>query len=201
MGHRLSKITTKTGDQGTSALASGNRLSKDNAVFDLLGDLDELNAYLGLAKIYLTYEQRQDIERIQHHLMDMSGQVAMPERLLLTDTPLLDLDTWIEQLNGQLPPLKEFIIPGNAIDSSQLHVCRTIARRVERKAVTYANLQDPGLAFIPTILQYLNRLSDYLFVLARAVDLQHQRAEPQWQSGLQESGLQESGLNVSDFEK
>ncbi len=184
MGHRLSKITTKTGDDGTSSLASGERISKTHIVFHLLGDLDELNAHLGIVKTQLKSSQKAYIEKVQHHLMDVSGQIALPEHALLTDDAIHTIETLAETLNDSLPPLKEFVIPGNSLASAQVHLARAVCRRAERCAVAYSVEASLDTTNQKRIIRYLNRLSDLLFIFARFLDHQDNIPEPLWQSGL-----------------
>ena len=185
MSHRLSRITTKSGDQGTTTLANNEQVAKNSSEIHLLGDLDELIALLGVTKNHLQPPFSEHLEQIQNHLMDVCGQIALPNQLLLSSTALESLEQLGTTLNRHLPPLEEFIIPGNGLDSSYLHLCRTLARRAERTAVDYVNDQQSDQPeYLGVLLAYLNRLSDVLFILARTVDNQQQRKEPQWQTHL-----------------
>lgn len=175
MGNRLSKITTRTGDDGSTGLADNTRVRKDHPRVEAMGDVDELNSQLGLLLTEtLAEEVRALITQIQHHLFDLGGELAMPEFSGITEAKLVMLDKSIERYNASLPPLKEFILPGGNRAAAQAHVCRAICRRAERRVVSLVLSE----AVSPLQLQYLNRLSDLLFVLAR---LLNQGSEPeQW---------------------
>lgn len=175
MGNRLSKITTRTGDDGSTGLADNTRVRKDHPRVEAMGDVDELNSQLGLLLTEtLAEEVRALLTQIQHHLFDLGGELAMPEFLGITEAKLVMLDKSIERYNASLPPLKEFILPGGNRAAAQAHVCRAICRRAERRVVSLVLSE----AVSPLQLQYLNRLSDLLFVLAR---LLNQGSEPeQW---------------------
>lgn len=176
MGNRLSKITTRTGDDGSTGLADKTRVRKDHPRVEAMGDVDELNSQLGLL---LTEPLPEDIRalltRIQHHLFDLGGELAMPEFTGITESKLIVLDEAIERYNAGLPALKEFVLPGGSRPAALAHVCRTVCRRAERRVVSLVLSE----AVSPLHLQYLNRLSDLLFVLARVLN---QGSEPgQWQ--------------------
>lgn len=176
MGNRLSKITTRTGDDGSTGLADKTRVRKDHPRVAAMGDVDELNSQLGLL---LTESLPEDIRalliQVQHHLFDLGGELAMPEFSGITEAKLVVLDEAIERYNAGLAPLKEFVLPGGSRAAALAHVCRTVCRRAERQVVSLV-LSD---AVSSLQLQYLNRLSDLLFVLARVLN---QGSEPgQWQ--------------------
>jgi cob(I)alamin adenosyltransferase len=176
MGNRLSKITTRTGDDGSTGLADNTRVRKDHPRVEAMGDVDELNSQLGLL---LTEPLPEDIRallvQVQHHLFDLGGELAMPEFSGITEAKLIVLDEAIARYNASLPPLKEFVLPGGSRAAALAHVCRTVCRRAERQVVSLV-LSD---AVSSLQLQYLNRLSDLLFVLARVLN---QGSEPgQWQ--------------------
>lgn len=178
MGNRLSRITTRTGDDGSTGLADKTRVRKDHPRVEAMGDVDELNSQLGLLLTEpLPADLRELLTRIQHHLFDLGGELAMPEYIGITEAKLAVLDEAIERHNAALPPLKEFVLPGGSRASALAHVCRTVCRRAERRVVSLV-LSD---AVSPLQLHYLNRLSDLLFVLARALN---QGSEPeQWKKG------------------
>jgi cob(I)alamin adenosyltransferase len=167
MGNRLSKITTRTGDDGTTGLADKTRIRKDHPRVEAMGDVDELNSQIGLL---LTEKLPDDIRalltQIQHQLFDLGGELAMPEFTGITEAKLIALDEAIGRYNAALPPLKEFVLPGGSRAASLAHVCRTVCRRAERRLVS---LVLSG-AVSTLQLQYLNRLSDLLFVLARVLN-------------------------------
>lgn len=167
MGHRLSKITTRTGDDGTTGLASNARVGKDHPRIEALGEVDELNSQLGLLLTEaLPDEIRAQLTTVQHHLFDLGGELALPGFAGISEEKLGLLDEAIERHNSGLPPLKEFVLPGGTRAAAQAHVCRTVCRRAERRLVAL-NRTDP---VSPRLVQYLNRLSDLLFVLARVLN-------------------------------
>lgn len=167
MGHRLSKIYTRTGDGGETGLGDGSRTPKDAARIDALGAVDELNSHVGLL---LTEELPADIRscliRIQHDLFDLGGELSIPGYQLLTESQLERLEQWLDHYNAALPPLKEFILPGGSRAAAIAHVARTVCRRAERKLVSLGREAPP----LGVNLMYLNRLSDLLFVLARVLN-------------------------------
>lgn len=167
MGNRLSKITTRTGDDGTTGLADKSRVSKDHPRVEAIGDIDELNSQIGLLLTeMLPKEMRDLLTQVQHHLFDLGGELAMPAFTGITQEKVLVLDDAIEKQNTSLPPLKEFVLPGGSRASSLAHVCRAVCRRAERRVVGLARNEEVS----PLTVQYLNRLSDLLFVLARALN-------------------------------
>ena len=167
MGHRLTKIATRTGDDGTTGLGSGQRVSKDDLRVHAMGEVDELNSQIGvLLTEPLPANVRDLLVTIQHELFNLGGELSMPGHELLKSEAVLRLDEALEHHNAELPPLKEFILPAGTRSAAQAHVCRTIARRVERSVVGLAARETVNAA--PR--QYLNRLSDLLFVLARVLN-------------------------------
>lgn len=178
MGNRLSKITTRTGDDGSTGLAGNVRVGKDHPRVEAMGEVDELNSQIGLLLTEtLPDEIRALLTQIQHHLFDLGGELAMPAFAGMTEAKLLTLDEALERYNGSLAPLKEFVLPGGSRAAAQAHICRTACRRAERRVVSLAR----GEAVSPLLVQYLNRLSDLLFVLARVLN---QGNEPgQWEKG------------------
>jgi cob(I)alamin adenosyltransferase len=191
MGHRLSKIVTRTGDQGTTGLADGSRVGKDSARIDALGAIDELNSVIGLL---LAEPVPDDIGGelidIQHDLFDCGGEMAIPGYVAVTVQQVERLEAGVERHNAGLAPLKEFILPGGTRAAAVAHLARTVARRAERSVVHLSNSvatnagtnADPA-AINPVTLQYLNRLSDYLFVIARVCNQRAQRGDVLWQKG------------------
>jgi len=180
MGNRLSRITTRTGDDGTSGMADGSRLPKDHARFVCMGDVDELNSQLGLFRARLAplapdlvplRALDTMVYEIQHDLFDLGGELALPDHAVLAADRLERLDDWIARLNADLPALQEFILPAGSEATAVAHVARTVARRAERSLVALDHAQDhAGLPRPREVLrQYLNRLSDLLFVMARSV--------------------------------
>jgi cob(I)alamin adenosyltransferase len=168
MANRLSKITTRTGDSGTTGLGDGSRIHKSAARVEALGDVDELNSSLGvLLTVDMRAEHRDLLIKIQNALFDLGGELSIPTWRAITEAHLLVLDNAIAELNEALPPLKEFILPGGSVPAAHCHVSRTVARRAERRVAT---LMAANEDVSPLALQYLNRLSDLLFVLARVLN-------------------------------
>ena len=181
MGHRLTAITTRTGDAGTTGLGDGSRRSKADMRIHALGEVDELNSYIGLLLTEPVDEAiRELLLQVQHDLFDLGGELAVPGMALVTEAHVQRLDAALAAYNPLLPPLKEFILPGGTRAASLAHVCRTVARRAERAVVAVMHETQPlagDAAATPAAqvalarpLQYLNRLSDLLFVLARTLN-------------------------------
>ena len=167
MGNRLSQIATRTGDDGTTGLGDNTRVSKASGRPHAMGDVDELNSHIGLLLCEsLPADVRELLVDVQHQLFNLGGELSMPGYELLKDDALLQLDNALAHYNAQLPRLQEFILPAGTRAASQAHVCRTVARRAERMVVA---LQEAE-AMRPGPRQYLNRLSDLLFVLARVLN-------------------------------
>ena len=179
MANRLTKIVTRTGDNGTTGIADGSRLSKDAARIVLLGELDELNAHLGLLLCEsLTNDLRVLLLQVQNDLFDLGGSLALPGAIF-DAAKLLRLDQFILEYNAALPALKEFILPGGCRAAAQCHVARAVARRAERSYVHLMNSDQISADG----LRYLNRLSDLLFVLCRTINITSGQAETYWQPG------------------
>ncbi len=179
MGNRLSKIVTRTGDNGTTGLADGTRVSKNSLRIQCIGTTDELNSHLGLMLCEpLNDEMRSLLLSIQNDLFDLGGALAWPPAKFGEDK-LEKLDAAIALYNETLPPLKEFILPGGTRAASQCHVVRTVARRNEREMVALAATEDVPVHGLP----YLNRLSDLLFVLSRVLNRNAGQQETLWQPG------------------
>lgn len=181
MGNRLSKISTKTGDQGETGLAGGARVMKHSPRIVTLGDIDELNSWLGMLRAELDHnDELQDLlARIQHDLFDLGGEMAMPEHALLKEEMLTLVEEKIVYYNDQLPYLKEFILPAGNKMATTCHLARAVCRRAERSYVAAAQ-EDDSIGKLG--LQYLNRLSDLLFVLARVLARREGGAEVLWES-------------------
>lgn len=179
MANRLSKITTRTGDDGTTGLGDGRRVPKNDARIVAIGDVDELNSTLGvlLAEV-LPDAVRETVLAIQHDLFDLGGELAIPGRQAIGDAQVTRLDDAIARFNGVLPPLKEFILPGGTRASALAHVSRTVCRRAERALMTLAGAETVGQ---PARL-YLNRLSDLLFVLSREINRAANVPDVYWQT-------------------
>lgn len=180
MGNRLSKISTKTGDRGETGLGDGSRVRKDSQRVHTLGEVDELNSWVGILRAELseTDELQPLLSQIQHDLFDLGGELAVPGYNLLNEQLLTDLEEHLVKWNETLPPLKEFILPGGNKAAAQCHMARTVARRAERAYV--ALMQTDTVNELG--LRYLNRLSDILFVLARVVARRNDGKEVLWQS-------------------
>ena len=167
MPHRLTKIATRTGDDGTTGLGDGSRTRKNSPRVTAIGGIDELNSMLGLlATESLPADVEPVVAAIQHDLFDLGGELSIPGFEKLRPTRLAQLDAWVDGFNKSLPALAEFILPGGSRPAALAHVARTICRRAERDVVALASLE-----FVrPLCQQYLNRLSDLLFVLARVLN-------------------------------
>jgi cob(I)alamin adenosyltransferase len=167
MGNRLSKIATRTGDNGTTGLGDGSRTAKDSARIASLGDVDELNSFVGLLLCEdMPAGLREELVSIQHDLFDLGGELCIPGYQLITDEHVGRLDDLLEKYNADLPVLKEFILPAGSRAASIAHVCRTVCRRAERSIVTLG--KNEQIHEHPR--QYVNRLSDLMFVLSRVLN-------------------------------
>ena len=179
MGNRLSKIYTRTGDQGTTGLGDGTRVSKDDLRVAAYGDTDETNSAIGmvLACRDIPPEVRRCLVEVQHELFDLGGELATPGYRAIQQRHIDRLEQELDAFNDPLPALKEFILPGGGPAAAACHLARTIARRAERSAWTLAK-REPVPAEITT---YLNRLSDLLFVIARVLARHEGGSEVLWQ--------------------
>jgi cob(I)alamin adenosyltransferase len=166
LGHRLSKIYTRTGDEGSTGLGDGSRISKDSLRVEALGALDELNSHIGLVLALETPPAvREALDEIQHLLFDLGGELSLPDRRFIEAQHILWLEQQLDSLNDTLPPLKEFILPGGSPAAAACHIARTVCRRAERILTTLLREE----AINPQALAFINRLSDYLFVAARVL--------------------------------
>jgi cob(I)alamin adenosyltransferase len=167
MGNRLSKIYTRTGDDGSTGLGDGVRVQKHSARIEAIGDIDELNSHIGLllAESTLPVEMTQILVRVQHELFELGGELSIPNYTRVTSAMVTRLEQELDTLNDDLPPLKEFILPGGSRPTALCHVARTVCRRAERRLVALAQQEPVSTA----ALMYLNRLSDLLFVMCRAI--------------------------------
>ncbi|HEY4664019.1 MAG TPA: cob(I)yrinic acid a,c-diamide adenosyltransferase [Comamonas sp.] len=167
MGNRLTQIATRTGDDGTTGLGDNTRVSKNSARPHAMGDVDELNSHIGLLLCEdLPSDVREVLVDVQHQLFNLGGEISVPGYEMLKDDALLRLDEALAHYNAQLPRLLEFILPAGTRAASQAHICRTVARRAERNVVALQEVESMRAA--PR--QYLNRLSDLMFVLARVLN-------------------------------
>lgn len=178
MGNRLSRIYTRTGDDGSTGLGDGSRVAKDAARVNAFGTVDEANSALGvLLAVPLPADIQALLTRIQHQLFDLGGELCIPGHAAIHADDVTALEQQLDHYNGGLPALQEFILPGGGEAAARCHLVRTIVRRAERETVTLARLEpvrnEP--------LQYLNRLSDLLFVLARMLARAEGHGEVLWQ--------------------
>ena len=181
MGKRLTQIATRTGDDGSTGLGDNTRVSKDSARPHAMGDVDELNSHLGLLLCEpLPADVRELLVDVQHQLFNLGGELSIPGFELLKDDALLQLDEALAQYNAQLPRLQEFILPAGTRAAAQAHVCRTVARRAERAVVALGAAEAEAMREAPR--QYLNRLSDLLFVLARVLNRMDGGDDVYWKS-------------------
>jgi len=167
MGNRLSKIYTRTGDDGTTGLGDGSRINKDSLRVEAMGDVDELNSVIGIMMTESVPASLVGLlTQIQHDLFNVGGEICIPGYVILQQSSITELEQAIDSLNEQLTPLKEFILPGGSRTAAYCHLARTVCRRAERKLVELhrnENVTDISL-------QYLNRLSDLLFVMCRIIN-------------------------------
>lgn len=184
MGKRLTKIYTKTGDAGDTGLGDGSRIPKTHARVCAMGDIDELNAQIGLLTAHLSLTSIATltdiapfIERLQHRIFDLGGEVSIPGFQLIHDQHVTIIEVELDRMNEALAPLENFIIPGGSILIAQCHVARSVCRRAERSLVSLQEIETVNASGV----RFLNRLSDYFFVLARFCALQTGQPECLWQ--------------------
>lgn len=179
---RLTKIYTRTGDDGRTSLADGRRVSKDSARIAAIGDTDELNSAIGLLRAHAGRSAPIDamLESIQHRLFDIGGELAMPGHDFCQAPWVERLEHWLDELNTELPPLEEFILPGGNLAAAQAHLARATCRRAERSMLRLSTSESVNSA----TLKYLNRLSDLLFVIARVLARQNGGQEVTWKKGI-----------------
>jgi len=177
MGNRLSRIYTRTGDDGSTGLGDGTRVGKDSARVEAYGTVDEANACIGLLLATDMPETVRDLlTRIQHQLFDLGGELCIPGHAAIFDADIDALEAQLDQFNEDLPALKEFILPGGGEAAARCHIARTVVRRAERRTVELARLENVR----PQPVQYLNRLSDLLFVLCRVLARASGHGEVLW---------------------
>ncbi len=179
MGNRLSKIYTRTGDDGKTGMADGSRLAKDAAVICAIGEVDELNSLLALVACQASAEFTDEVRHIQNELFNVGAELSMGQAMLQQNS-VDALEVSLDKLNENLPALKEFILPGGGLAASHCHVARSVCRRVERNLVSLNQATEGSVNAIT--MAYINRLSDYLFVLARAISKHEGENEIYWQS-------------------
>ena len=179
MGYRLSKIYTRTGDAGTTGLGDGRRVDKDTPRIEAIGCVDELNSLVGvLLAQRLPEEIAQTLTVVQHRLFDLGGELAVPEMQAMSEAHVEALERALDGLNATLPPLEEFILPGGSPAAAHCHHARAVCRRAERRLLHLA--RQPDETVNGTALKFLNRLSDLLFVMARALARQNGGKETFW---------------------
>jgi len=181
MGNRLSKIYTRTGDDGTTGLGDGSRVPKDNLRVEAYGTVDEANSAIGvvLGVAALPQSIARCLTEVQHDLFDLGGELCIPGHRMIDAAHVERLETELDGFNEALPPLKEFILPGGGPAAAACHVARAVCRRAERRCWSLAHSE----AVSPDALKYLNRLSDLLFVLARILARHEQGTEVVWRRG------------------
>lgn len=179
MGHRLSKIYTRTGDKGETGLGDGQRVSKDHLRVETFGCVDETNSAIGmvLANAGLPEPVVDCLVEVQHDLFDLGGELCIPGHAAVSGEFVARLETQLDGFNANLPALKEFILPGGGPAAAACHLARTICRRAERRVVSLSALEKN---IRPEAIQYLNRLSDLLFVVARVLARHEQGSEVLW---------------------
>ncbi|MFH7409592.1 MULTISPECIES: cob(I)yrinic acid a,c-diamide adenosyltransferase [Acinetobacter] len=191
MGHRLSKIYTRTGDSGTTGLGDGSRVAKDDLRINALGDVDELNAVIGVLRAQISASNIEDqaawdksLSLIQHWLFDLGGEVCIPGFNLVQPVSIEFLENDIDRMNEALPMLKDFILPAGTLACSFAHQARAVCRRAERSVMS-VHSRDQNIQ--ATSLQLLNRLSDWLFVASRTLQRTEGGSEVLWQKNINET--------------
>jgi cob(I)alamin adenosyltransferase len=180
LGYRLSKIYTRTGDKGSTGLGDGTRVDKDSLRVEAFGTVDELNSVVGLLMTHeLSGTVAARLTAIQHDLFDIGGELSIPGHSVVSDEKVKRLEEFLDSLNENLEPLREFILPGGTAAAAVCHLARTVCRRAERRVVTLAREETVN----PASVRYLNRLSDLLFVLARSLNRSAGVPDVLWQRG------------------
>ena len=178
MGHRLSKIYTRTGDDGTTGLGDGNRVNKDSLRVEAYGTVDELNSAIGTVLAFeVTDDIRECLLGVQHQLFDLGGELCIPGESMIDDEDVDRLEAQLDGFNEDLPMLKEFILPGGSQAAAHCHLARTICRRAERRVISLAREEEVN----EEPIRYLNRLSDLLFVVARVLARHDGGTEVLWE--------------------
>ena len=179
MANRLTNIVTRGGDKGETSLAGGERLAKDSARIEAIGSVDELNSFIGL--FVCSLDEQSDLftlfRSIQNDLFDLGGELAMPGREVISQAHWQKLEQHASELNAELPPLKNFILPGGNECVSRCHVVRSVSRRAERRVITLTHSEEVN----PNSRIYLNRLSDLAFIASRWLSKQSNEEEVLWQ--------------------
>lgn len=180
MANRLTKIVTRTGDDGTTGLGDGSRVRKDSLRVEVMGNLDELNSAIGCVRaeeIPLAVEDA--LATVQNDLFDLGGEVCIPGRSALWDAHLEEIERRLETLRAPLPPLRDFVLPGGTRAAAACHLARAVCRRAERSLVALGRAESVSALSI----KYLNRLSDLLFLAARSINAAAEVPEPMWKPG------------------
>lgn len=179
MGNRLSRIYTRTGDDGTTGLGDGSRVGKDSLRVTAYGTVDELNCTIGmvLAADAVPDDVREILTQVQHDLFDLGGELCIPGMAMVEDRDIERLEHVLDGFNDPLPPLKDFILPGGGMAASCCHLARTVCRRAEREVIALSREEDVR----PQAQRYLNRLSDLLFVISRVLARTSGHGEVLWQ--------------------
>lgn len=178
MGNRLSKIYTRTGDDGSTGLGDGSRVGKDSARVNAYGTVDEANSCIGMVIASgIPEDVAALLTRVQHQLFDLGGELCIPGHAAIDDADIDALEAQLDAYNADLPALKEFILPGGGEAAARCHIARTVVRRAERETVTLSRMED----IRPQAIRYLNRLSDLLFVLSRVLARASGHGEVLWQ--------------------
>jgi cob(I)alamin adenosyltransferase len=176
---RITKVTTKGGDKGRTALGDGSKVSKSDLRIRCIGEVDELNSFIGHAKI-ATADKKiiSELIAIQNNLFNLGGELSIPKKQLdlIKEESILHLERITDEWNKDLPPFKDFILPGGDEFSARLHIVRSVCRRVERSIVKLNEEENERMLWV----KYLNRLSDYIFVLARYHTVKNNIIENQW---------------------
>jgi cob(I)alamin adenosyltransferase len=181
MGKRLTRIYTRTGDDGTTGLGDGRRVAKDDPRVEAYGTVDELNSQLGVVLASaLPDEVRAVLGRVQHELFDLGGELSIPGHRVVEDAAIDALERDLDRFNAALPALEEFILPGGGAPAAHCHVARAVCRRAERRVATLARSAPDAVA--PQVGRYLNRLSDLLFVVARVLAWASGAGEVLWRN-------------------
>ena len=179
MGNRLSKIYTRTGDDGSTGLGDGSRVAKDSARVEAYGTVDELNSTIGMVLACEGVDDavRETLTQVQHELFDLGGELCIPGMAMIEDADITRLEQSLDGFNEPLPPLKDFTLPGGGMAASCCHLARTVCRRAEREVIALGRVES----IRPQAQQYLNRLSDLLFVLGRVLARAGGHGEVLWQ--------------------
>ena len=177
MANRLTKIYTRTGDDGSTGMADGSRVAKDDLLVHAIGEVDELNSQLAVLLCHAPADFVKDIRSVQNELFNVGAELAM-NHAIIEQGSVDVLEQSLDAMNESLPPLKEFILPGGGLAASHCHVARATCRRAERSLVSLNKKNELNIQ----LMAYINRLSDYLFVLARAISKQEGADEVYWQS-------------------